>query len=482
MERSRLVLDLDDDPALLTIESECSRSFSETSFIVRWSDKSLVKHDDALFHVFAWLLVTCASPVARIENNEKAEAKSLELYMRIATRMHAQKKLHTILALVVLLFNFSPGFAFCSLPQSRPQITIFPSHSLVDDVVVGAAPNNVNRRLTNETIGNEVAFVRKIPIPLQNILRDSGMLRFIMDSLTRLVAAPEFYKNYPRCFPEFCRISGYPMWLVHILRNILKIEDASSSQEEPVDYQELAYGKHPNQYAEVMNQQEGNGAKPLLVFIHGGAWGSGFTTMYRLIASPFLPSHRVAILGYRVYPEAKIQAQVEDVVDGIDFLTRKYGKAVVLGHSSGAHLAMLAALNYPQFTAENSVQGIVGMSGVYDIEEQYQLEKIRGIDELSPLKPTHEENNNYRQVSPPFLISKESSLPPVLLVSGEDDRTVDPFQSELLHQSLQKNNLESELHVLAGFGHADAVIETCVGGEIQDIIQNWIRSRGVHSE
>jgi acetyl esterase/lipase len=64
----------------------------------------------------------------------------------------------------------------------------------------------------------------------------------------------------------------------------------------------------------------------LLVFVHGGAWGSGLPWMYRLVAKPFLEdlSMAVAIVGYRSYPDAHAEGQVKDVEQALSHLKTLY--------------------------------------------------------------------------------------------------------------------------------------------------------------
>ncbi|CAM9943239.1 unnamed protein product, partial [Hapterophycus canaliculatus] len=85
------------------------------------------------------------------------------------------------------------------------------------------------------------------------------------------------------------------------------------------------YGEHPRQVIEVVQPIRGFGdsrrrvgEKPkLVVFVHGGAWGSGATWMYRLVVDRLtssddshLASCTVASLGYRVHPDADTAGQV----------------------------------------------------------------------------------------------------------------------------------------------------------------------------
>lgn len=113
----------------------------------------------------------------------------------------------------------------------------------------------------------------------------------------------------------------------------------------------------------------------MVLFIHGGAWGSGRPWFYRLVALPFVRMNLiVAIVGYRVYPlSAHVNDQVNDIDEAYNRLCKEYPTlcgpqrhheqqqyhyhhhhssnpfsnkqrwigTVVIGHSSGAHIGLL---------------------------------------------------------------------------------------------------------------------------------------------
>eukprot|EP00979_Chaetoceros_neogracilis_P004718 scaffold815_cov273-Chaetoceros_neogracile.AAC.24 len=120
-----------------------------------------------------------------------------------------------------------------------------------------------------------------------------------MQSLGQFLLQHSTYEN-PHSFPEFIRISEYPHWLAtstsKIMYALFNVTDPTCSEtaissdlSARVKFQKEQYGSHPDEVAQVMVKEELVGRKdlPLFLFLHGGAWGSGFGTMYRLIAAPF---------------------------------------------------------------------------------------------------------------------------------------------------------------------------------------------------
>mmetsp|Transcript_17077 Transcript_17077/g.20853 ORF Transcript_17077/g.20853 Transcript_17077/m.20853 type:complete len:411 (+) Transcript_17077:121-1353(+) len=325
------------------------------------------------------------------------------------------------------------------------------------------------------------------PLWLQQGLRDTGTLRLIIDFLTRVSAAPNFYMDNPNSLPEFCRITGYPAWLtttICMALNNIKDDEVDVNELPQVDFNVEKYGSQPEQYAEVMieSSRKNDLNIPLVVFVHGGAWGSGFPSMYRLIARPFLKQgYRVANLGYRVYPKADVDGQMEDISRAIHHVSEAHkAKATfVVGHSSGAHICVLASL---QGLFPMNVVGLVGMSGVYDIAQHYEYEILRGVDQISPMKPSCcTTAENMRNRSPRYIVNglekntMMNSMPPLLLLHGADDDTALPRESIGMQEALEFNNFtQSELIVLEGVGHADTALQVSLGGKVQDTILEWL--------
>ena len=410
------------------------------------------------------------------------------------------------------------------------------------------ATNNNNHTSDNDPNQNQNQLLQSIPSWLQNYPRDSGVLRDIVDTLTRTLLAPAFYYENPHCFPEFIRISEYPHWLAvatsRAMFTLFNVTDPNTSMganaktdkdiddggknrkgehhhhglslhaSSRISFQKESYGTHPRQTGDVMIKEkllqtshsgsENDDNIPLFLFLHGGAWGSGFPTMYRLISSPFLErNYRAVVLGYRTYPDGGMEDQVQDLVDAVEYFTEKYAsrsfgssssssssKVVLMGHSSGAHIAMLAALRGRLAGCD----ALIGMSGVYDLEVARTREIQQGLTELSPMGPACGDINMLREHSPTWLVDTHThgyskdmgssflNLPPILLVHGEDDPVAPPSYSKMFHNVMKederqvlKRGATCHLEILKGLQHQDTVLETCLGhGKTQSLILQWL--------
>ncbi|HEX7100551.1 MAG TPA: alpha/beta hydrolase [Acidimicrobiia bacterium] len=133
---------------------------------------------------------------------------------------------------------------------------------------------------------------------------------------------------------------------------------------------------------------------------------------------------------------------VADIAEGVAAASSVLSDAapVLIGHSAGAHLALVAASR-----PDARVGGLVLVAGVYDPDAP-------GLDETGAAAG--------RQFDPAGTTRLDRlSLPdcPVLVICGADDRVVPPSQSEAAAAALGST---SELVVCPGEGHFDALDPT----------------------
>ena len=113
------------------------------------------------------------------------------------------------------------------------------------------------------------------------------------------------------------------------------------------------------------------GASPVVMFVHGGAWSSGNKDLYRLVGLRMARSGCVCcVLGYRLMKpgeDCTVSEQMDDVARAVRWARGHFGgrRLVLAGHSSGAHVLMLAALHGAIGGGDGSldVDAVVGLSG-----------------------------------------------------------------------------------------------------------------------
>ena len=115
----------------------------------------------------------------------------------------------------------------------------------------------------------------------------------------------------------------------------------------------FAYGSHKLQALDF--HSAGAGTRPLLAFVHGGAWQFGDKARRRADAKAAFAhgeGWHFASLNFRMVPEVGVAEMAHDVAAAAALLITRAGemgvdpaRIVLMGHSSGAHLAALAASN-----------------------------------------------------------------------------------------------------------------------------------------
>ena len=182
-------------------------------------------------------------------------------------------------------------------------------------------------------------------------------------------------------------------------------------------------------------------AKAMLVFIHGGWWRSLDKSDFSFIVPEF--SKRgivVANINYGLAPNTFMGDMVKQSRNALAWLYRHtphFGidpeKFYIAGHSAGAHLAaMMLATDWSKFaedTPRDMIKGMVGVSGIYDLEPLLQIPSVN-VD----LKLTA---NSAKKLSPTLL--KTQSNAAIYLAAGELESAEFKRQSTLLAQNWHKN-------------------------------------------
>lgn len=134
-------------------------------------------------------------------------------------------------------------------------------------------------------------------------------------------------------------------------------------------------------------------ARSIVMFIHGGGWRIGSKDdlygLYGRIGQIFAKRGiAFAAVNYRLTPRVQHPEHIYDVARAFAFLHERamgFGYSdesiFLMGHSAGAHLASLLALNIGYLESfgldrANAVRGVIAMSGLYD---------LRGIDRFLPV-------------------------------------------------------------------------------------------------
>ena len=222
---------------------------------------------------------------------------------------------------------------------------------------------------------------------------------------------------------------------------------------------DVAYGSDPRQKLDIYAPAEATGEfRPLLVFFHGGGWYKGNRESYGFAGRAYAAQgFVVAVPSYRLVPDHIFPDFLEDgaaAVAKARSLAARYGadpdRIVLAGHSAGAHIAAMIALD-PEYLAASGVpmtaiKGVAGLSGPYNF---LPLDKESSINAMGKARPA--------EITQPIHYVSATS-PPMLLITGSADTTVKPHNAYDLAKALKAAGRDGEVKDYPGLDHEDIIM------------------------
>ena len=221
----------------------------------------------------------------------------------------------------------------------------------------------------------------------------------------------------------------------------------------------IAYGTDERQKLDVyVPTAKSSKPYPVLVFYHGGAWRDGDRAGYGFLGRAFAARGIVTVVAdYRKAPKHRFPSFVEDTASSIAWVHTNIGnyqgdpeKLFIMGHSAGAHIIMMAALDKQWLAAKgldpSIIKGAIGLAGGYDFlplttdSSKIALGQWPNLTETQPI--------TYAR----------ADAPPLLLLTGDADTVVKPRNSKSLQAKMEELGGKSELKIYPGIDHADIVM------------------------
>lgn len=222
----------------------------------------------------------------------------------------------------------------------------------------------------------------------------------------------------------------------------------------------------------------GDGPKPLVIWIHGGAFVMG-DKRGRSPAFPLLgEGFAVASINYRLSQHAVFPAAVEDAKAAVRFLRKHAGEYGVdpdrfgaWGASAGGYQAAMLGTTAStkafdvgeNLEVSSAVQCVVDEFGPTDFTKMTEQAKaVPGSDEHdspdSPESkllggPVQENPEKAAKADPCTYVTRDA--PPFLIMHGDRDKLVPYGQSVLLVDALKKVGAPVVFHTVEGGGHGD---------------------------
>lgn len=155
-------------------------------------------------------------------------------------------------------------------------------------------------------------------------------------------------------------------------------------------------------------------------------------------------------------------------------------KIGVMGFSAGGHLSATLSNQFDYNSSNDGIQKINFKPNycmlLYPvISMQDELTHLGSRISLLGHNPKPKDINFF---SNELQVRKDT--PPTLLIHAEDDNIVNPKNSIIYYNSLQKNNIPSKLHLLKNGGHGFGITSTQKPTQLWlELAKNWLIKRGV---
>lgn len=201
---------------------------------------------------------------------------------------------------------------------------------------------------------------------------------------------------------------------------------------------------------------------PALILIHGGGWRSGDKSMEKYSAQHLAKNGFVAVtIEYRLSPEKKYPAAVEDIYSAIEWILKNHSKyrinknkIALMGESAGGHLASLVGLKYNQAKNKPTIKSVINLDGVMDMTTPGESGKDTIPEKPSAAKQWlgfsyKEKPQLWEEVSPKNYIDYNS--PNFLFINSSLPR-FHAGRDEVISK-LKNFNIYSEVHTIENTPH-----------------------------
>lgn len=216
---------------------------------------------------------------------------------------------------------------------------------------------------------------------------------------------------------------------------------------------DIAFGSDPRQALDVYTPEKG-GNLPVIVFFYGGSWSSGARGDYAFAARALAAQGFVVVVpDYRLVPQVRFPAFIEDGAAALAWTVANIaqyrgdpGRIAVSGHSAGAYIAAMLALE-PRWLAAHSlpptsIKALAALAGPFD---------------FAPFKPGGAADLAFG--SAPDIAATQpiaharGDAPPLLLMTGDADETVLPRNSTALAAKVTGLGGQAKVITYPGIGH-----------------------------
>lgn len=213
-----------------------------------------------------------------------------------------------------------------------------------------------------------------------------------------------------------------------------------------------AYGADARQKLDIFIPNASAKNTDVVLFIYGGRWQFGSKEEYRFVADGLAEQGFITVIpDYRLYPQVDWRDFIADTAAAYHWVEtniEKYGgnprRIFIMGHSAGAHIAAMVALDPALRQKAGSPRppcGFIGLAGPYDFLPISDADVQQVFKSANPLIE-----------SQPIFYAKHIGSP-MLLLTGEADTTVKPGNTYRMAKAVQAQGGKAEVLSYPEVGH-----------------------------
>jgi acetyl esterase/lipase len=256
----------------------------------------------------------------------------------------------------------------------------------------------------------------------------------------------------------------------------------------------INYGTDAQQFGD-LRLPKTQGLYPVAIIIHGGCWLSNYATVQNTAAlASALTAAGIATwnIEYRSVdnPGGGWPGTFQDVALAIDYLrtlAKTYPldlkRIVIIGHSSGGHLALWAAgrerlpKNSPLYTSNPlKVRGVIGLSAPGNLRYAIQ-EKLCSAWPITKLVggTPEEVPDHYKIASPSEMLPLKVEQ---VLITGAQDKIVPPKYGQAYEKEARQSGDKVKMIVVENAGHFELIAPgTTAWPTVEDAIKTLLQTK-----